>query len=585
MSESEPPGGDDGTKAEEARRSRRGFLRGAAVGIAGLAVGGIAGAEIASSNDRAAEHTSYGFTPLEPRTEPGFDHVVVVMFENRSFDHVLGRLYSDSGPRAGQHFEGLQNGTHSNVGPDGSVVEAHVYTGTTDEIMSQPNPDPGEFYPHVNTQLFGHIDPPSNADPAANGYSAPFNVPVDTSHPDMSGFIADYVVNYKLERGLEPSPAEYSAVMGGFSPDMLPVFSTLARSFGVYDHWHAAVPSQTFCNRSFFHAGTSHGFVTNAQNGGFAKWLTAPATPTIFNRLEDAGISWRVYYDEEQVVSLTGMLSAPSIQKYWKSNFRGMAQFHKDAKDGNLPAYAFIEPRMVFDHNDMHPPHNQPQPPVTAGAEPYNSALSDMRAGEVLLAEVYTSIKEAASPKGSNAINTVLLLTFDEHGGIYDHVPPPTVIPPSGTEKPGEMGFTFNRLGVRVPTIVISAYTAAGSVINDSMHHGSLVKTLTQLHGLRPLSYRDRDAKGIFSAVNLTRPRQPALWPTVARPYVPKNPERHADKQTNEANHTRPLTSPAQGLLGLLLAKYEPDAPRPQTYADAYRILAKHGQNLFGVTD
>jgi phospholipase C len=585
MSQSGPPVEDEQPKGDTPGPSRRGFLRGAAFGVTGLAVGTVAGAEIVTSVGSVAERSNYGFIPLPARKEPGFDHVVVVMFENRSFDHVLGRLYSDTQLRAGQQFEGLQHSLHSNVGPDGAMVEAHVYAGTTDEIMSQPNPDPGEFYPHVNTQLFGVIDPPSNSDPASNGYSAPFNKPSDTSNPDMSGFVADYVINYRLERGVEPAPSDYAAVMGGFSPDMLPVFSTLARSFGVYDHWHAAVPSQTFCNRSFFHAGTSHGFVTNSQNGGFEKWLTAPATPTIFNRLEDAGVSWRVYYDEEQVVSLTGMLSAPAIQKYWKTNFRGMAQFHKDARDGNLPAYAFIEPRMVFDHNDMHPPHNQPQPPAVAGEEPYNSALSDMRAGEALVAEVYTSIKEAASPTGSNGINTALLLTFDEHGGIYDHVPPPSVVPPSGTEEPGEMGFTFNRLGVRVPTIVISAYTAPGSVINDSMHHGSLVKTLTQLHGLEPLSHRDRDAKGIFNAVNLKQPRQPELWPSVARPYVPTNPERHAQKQTNEKNHSRPLTPPAQGLLGLLLAKYEPNAPRPQYYADAYAILAKHGQNLFGVSD
>ena len=141
---------------------------------------------------------------------------------------------------------------------------------------------------------------------------------------------------------------------------MLPVLSTLAKNFGVYDHWHAAVPSQTFCNRSFFHASTSHGFVTNVEGAGIGKWLDAPAVPTVFNRLEEAGKSWRVYYDAQQVVSLTGLLSAPSIEQYWKSNFRSMEQFHEDAANGNLPDYAFVEPRMVFDHNDMHPPVVRP---------------------------------------------------------------------------------------------------------------------------------------------------------------------------------------------------------------------------------
>lgn len=94
----------------------------------------------------------------------------------------------------------------------------------------------------------------------------------------------------------------------------------------------AEVPSQTFCNRSCFHASTSHGFVTIEQNGGFSKWLTAPPAPTLFNRLEEADAAWRVYYDDEQVVSLTGMISAPALEKYWKTHFRGMTQFYDDAR-------------------------------------------------------------------------------------------------------------------------------------------------------------------------------------------------------------------------------------------------------------
>ena len=105
-----------------------------------------------------------GFTPLPKRSEPGFDHVVVVMFENRSFDHILGWLYPAGGEPAGQSFDGLAQGDYSNPGESGEAVPAHVYTGPTDQIMAQPDPDPGEFYPHVNTQLFGTIDPESNGD-------------------------------------------------------------------------------------------------------------------------------------------------------------------------------------------------------------------------------------------------------------------------------------------------------------------------------------------------------------------------------------------------------------------------------------
>lgn len=579
------PGGEPGSPSADPKRpaSRRDFFRAAGFGVAGLAAGGAVAGGIAAATASNPQE-DYGFTPLPKRSEPGFDHVVVVMFENRSFDHMLGWLYPAGGEPAGQTFDGLAQGEYSNPGESGEAVPAHIYSGPTDQIMAQPDPDPGEFYPHVNTQLFGTIDPESNGD-LRNPLQPPWNLPADTSSPTNDGFVKDYIVNSTLARGRKPTPEEYAAVMGGFSPEMLPVLSTLAKNFGVYDHWYAAVPSQTFCNRSFFHASTSHGYVTNIEGDGIGKWLSSPAVPTVFNRLEDAGKTWRVYYDAQQVVSLTGLLSAPSIEQYWKSNFRSMEQFHEDAANGDLPDYAFVEPRMVFDHNDMHPPVVRPDNPGRDDVDPeLDSAYSDMRAGEQLLGEVYTAVKDGASTTGSNAMNTVLLVTFDEHGGIYDHVAPPKATPPSGKPEAGEMGFAFDRLGLRVPTIVVSAYTKAGSVINDEMHHGSLMKTLAELHGLDPLTERDRTATSIFNAVNLTTPRQPVLWPTVTPAYVPPNPEANA-RADREKDRKRPLTPPALGLIGILLAKYEPGAPLPDNYADAYAVLMKHGDGLFGTRD
>lgn len=565
--------------------SRRSFIRRAGIGAAGLGVAAGAGALGASAlYDRRTEDARYGFTPLPERPEPGFDHLVVLMFENRSFDHVLGRLYADSDLRPGQSFEGLQNGVHRNVAFDGTEVAAHVYEGSTDEVMSQPDPDPGEFYPHVNTQWFGTVEPSTNDRPKENGYQSPYNLPDGDPVPSMSGFVRDYIINFRIERGREPTVEEYSRVMGGFSPEMLPVFSTLAKSFAVYDHWFCAVPSQTFCNRSFFHASTSHGFVTNGLDGGPSKWLDAGAVPTIFNRLEEAGRSWRVYFDARQVVSLTGFLHAPSIERYWKSNFRSMEQFHQDAADGTLPDYAFVEPRMMFDHNDMHPPVSRPKVVEVAGEPPFDSAMSDVRAAEALLAEVYESVRGGRSTTGSNAVNTALVVTFDEHGGIYDHVPPPAATPPSGTREPGEMGFTFDRLGARVPTFVVSAYTDPGTIINEPMHHGDVIHTLTQQHGLEPVTHRDATARGLQNVLNRTVPRQPQLWPDVPRPYVPRNPE-SVDRVPTEEQLRRPLTAPAIGLLGLLLAKYEPEAPIPQAFGEAYDMLTKHGVGLFGDRD
>ena len=565
-------------------QSRRDFLRRAGNGAAGLAIGGSAGAAVTA----AATASPPEFAPLPTRKVPGFDHVVVVMFENRSFDNMLGHLYSAE-EKSKDEFDGLAQGSYSNPGPDGEAIEAHIYSGSTDHIMQSPQPDPGEHFPHVNTQLFGTVDPAGNAHIRKNGQMPPFNTPPTGATPTNDGFVRDYVINFELDKGRPPTADEYRIAMGGFSPEMMPVLSTLAREFAVYDAWHAAVPSQTFCNRLFFHASTSHGYVTNHGGDGYYKWIDGPAAPTIFNRLEEAGIPWRIYYDGSQLVSLTGLLHSPVLQPYWKTNFREMSQFYEDVKSGDLPAYSFIEPRMVFNHNDMHPPWGahvrETDVEIDGETVPvYNSALSDVRAGDRLVQDIYDAIRTSKSHKGSNAMNTALVITFDEHGGTYDHVAPPQTTPPDRS-GPGEMGFVFDRLGVRVPAIVVSAYTARETVIHDEMHHGSIINTLCRQHGLSPLTLRDQTANPIFNAINLTEPRQPYTWPKPRALYVGRNPEEDDATSSATKHKHRPLTAPAVGLTGLLLARYNPGSKPPKTYGEAYEAVTRYGSGLFGVYD
>ena len=555
--------------------SRRQFLRRTGIGLAGAAVaGGAVAAGYAVSQGPAKPTHPVEFTPLPERSEPGFDHLVVLMFENRSFDNVLGRLYSAS-EKTKAEFDGIPQGDYSNPGPDGAAIRAHVYEGATDRIMQQPQPDPGETYPHVNTQLFDIVHPPANA-------------PSPGATPTGTGFVRDYIINYRESLRREPRTEEYRVAMGGFAPEMLPVLSTLAREFAVYDRWFAAVPSQTYCNRSFFHASTSHGFVVNHTDGSYEKWLEAPASPTVFDRLEEAGLPWRVYYDPTQLVSLTGFIHAPALEKYWKTNFRDMTQFYADAAAGDLPAYSFIEPRMIFNHSDMHPPWGEVRDgklTLDDGTtiEVDNSAISDVRAGDKLLQDVYDAIRTSATVDGSNALNTTLVVTFDEHGGLFDHVAPPAATPP-GDDEPGEFGFAFDRLGLRVPALVVSAYTDAGTVIHDEMHHGSVIATLAHQHGLAPLTARDAGATPIHNAITRTAARQPYTWPRPTALWQPPNPEAVAEN-TADAHRARPLTSPARGLLGILLAREDPGAPVPATYGEAYDALIEHGQGLFGTTD
>ncbi|MRG58657.1 hypothetical protein GE115_02045 [Agromyces sp. CFH 90414] len=582
----DPAAGRDGGEAAHAA-SRRDFLKFGGFAAAGAVVGGgigaAAGAAIGYSSGFA--EGADDFAALTPREEAGFDHVVVVMGENRSFDNLLGWLYSPDDVPAGQRFDGLAFGDYANPAPDGTTVAAHVYAGPTDDIMGRPNPDPGEEYPHVNTQLFGIVDPSSNADADVGDMDHPYNAPPPGATPTMDGFVTDYLINFeRLKRGEQPTPAELGQIMGSFSPEMLPVLSTLAKNFAVFDAWHCAVPSQTFCNRSFFHASTSHGFVTNKHGGGYDKWLDADPAPTVFNRLEEAGLSWRIYFDELQLVSFTGVLHAPVLEEDWKTeHFATMDRFYEDARTGELPAYAFIEPRMVYNHNDFHPPFGRLRESDVDGEAVVDSAISDVRAGELLIHRIYEAVRTSASPKGSNALNTLLLVTFDEHGGTYDHVPPPAASPPHDDAAPGEMGFAFDRLGCRVPAIAVSAYTRAGTIIHDEMHHGAVIATLSRLHGLKPLTRRDAGANDLFSIVNLDKPRHPSTWPVTSPQYVPPNPEA---TQPHPAGTTKdkPLSPPARGLLGLLLARAGGgDTPEPQTFAEAYELLHRHGEGLFGV--
>ena len=150
-----------------------------------------------------------------------------------------------------------------------------------------------------------------------------------------------------------------------------------------------------------------------------------------------------------------------------------MKQFYADVDARTLPDYAFVEPRMLFNHNDFHPPG----PMIVDGIR--IPSPSDVRAGDLLLHQVYDAIRTRKPNAGgvSTADNTMLLVTFDEHGGCYDHVAPPSATPPYNPQLSGEMDFLFDRLGLRVPSIAISAYTDP-VVVKRPVHHAAVIRTL-----------------------------------------------------------------------------------------------------------
>jgi phospholipase C len=526
--------------------TRRDFL----IASAGLVAGACAGG---AKNPAPAKNAAPDL-PVAGAAFAQFDHLVVLMLENRTFDNMLGYLYQPGQVPRRQQFDGVAGKNLWNPGPNGSVP---VSAGT---VMDNPNPDPGEEYPHLNTDFFGTVIPPTNQYVDVKQMTVPFNAPSPIPYPaPMNGFVQDYVNNFTNTQKRAPTAAEYSIIMNCFAPESVPVISALAEGFGVADHWHCEVPSQTFCNRSFFHAATSSGFTSNEP---YAQFPLQNNAPTVFNRLGDRGVSWRIYYDLEDLVPLTWVIHWPALGNAAAPNVHNMTGFFDDVKNGNLPAYSFIEPRLIFNHNDEHPPA------TLIG----NIVLpSSVLAGEKLIADVYNAIRTSNSPTGSNWRNTALLITYDEGGGCYDHVQPPPAPPPQSSAPPGEEGFRFDRLGQRVPAVLVSAYTQAGTVVNSPMRHTAVVRSMSQKWGLTPLTDRDRTAPTLAPFFNLRTPRPVADWPTVEPRAL----------GTTQEDPSRPLNELQLAFIGALDAVVPPSgaAANVKTLGDARTFLQQKSPN------
>ena len=196
-------------------------------------------------------------------------HVVVLMLENRSFDCMLGWLYHGQG-----EIDGL-DGTQQNPlhRPDGTTTEYRVWSSNalTPEAACIPNPDPGEYYADIKTQIQGMLDKNT----------------VNAGAATMNGFVDNYM-RQPVNSG-DP-PFDPSAVMHYFTPAELPAMSALAEAFAVSDRWHASAPNQTWPNRFFAHTATAAGYVNNSPTH-FPYMME-----TVFNRLDAVGKSWRVYF-------------------------------------------------------------------------------------------------------------------------------------------------------------------------------------------------------------------------------------------------------------------------------------------------
>jgi phospholipase C len=449
------------------------------------------------------------------------DHLVLVLFENRSFDNLLGRLYR---PGEVPNFEGVIGKNLSNPipswaehGQEHGVVPYEIATS-----MDAPDPDPGEEYQHTNTQLFNELAE-ANRGKDATEMVAPYNVPSPSRQPTMDGFVTDYMSFLTVELGRQPTYDEYSQIMTGYTPAQVPVLNGLARGFGVFDHWFSEVPSQTMANRSFWTAATSSGFVVNRPMTNFMRHNRAE---TIFERLEQHGRTWKVYVLEPDPMSFTGLIHLERLRGRFATHFAPFAEFESDVAAGTLPDFSLIEPNLLAGHCDYHPAFGRALlPGVQVLMDPPSSILG----GEAFLRRVYDTMRAAGAPSGSNVFNTVLFVGWDEPGGTYDHVAPGLVPPPDPGGPPGQLGFAFDRSGYRVPAVIVSPWIAAGSVFTEEYRHTSVMATLRKVWDLgEPFTAREAAARTFDGLLDLDTPRDPDTWPDITALPVPAYQEERA---------------------------------------------------------
>ncbi len=445
--------------------------------------------------------------PANPNIEiPGLGNIkriVVVMFENRSFDHVFGALPGVNGLlQNGQINQNYYNLANPLEQP--STSNPRVHPIPVDPSQPMPHDFTHDFGDGMMPDLFGPtftVTGNGPSDPNARYASgcvngAPTNqVPPTKTYPDRnSGFYTTYNTLQQQEQ----------SVLTYFEDGVLQILPTLAKNFVVCDNWYCDMPGHTLPNRSFMHCGTTGGAGIDDSDG-----IPNTTTATIFDRIDqrvpaDKPPTWKMYaptaYDGPETV--LGQLDT----RFLNSNVQPypgvpITEFTADCNNGTLPFYSFIMCWLPNGYHDdwtdtsMHP----------------NSLVQP---GENLLAAVYNTLRNSPCWK-----DTLLVVTFDENGGIYDHVFPPKTTPPDparpiitqcvkgscGNEWKLDSQFDFSLLGLRIPAILISPWLRAG-VDSHQYQNTSVIRFLLErlntAFGPRytPLTERDRNAPQLESA-------------------------------------------------------------------------------------
>jgi len=440
--------------------SRRAFLRGSAAAAAGLAALPVVG----SIGQTAVADTASVGRPRHDRRpvahDAPFDTVVVVMMENRSFDHFLGWFPHARGRQSGLEFADLAGQFHAthDLGTD--------FTGAGPGIT-----DPDHSW-------FGGL-------------------------VQLDGGRCDGWLRTPTSRQLSDTYP-----IGYYTESSVPVLGSLARSYTTLDGYFASILAETFPNRLYMHsARTDRDHNLNPDPIPGFPTLPGPyktaTIPTIWDRVLEAGLSARYYFSDLPFIGLWGLkylsIVAPATPGVPPVSI--VKTFVDDARDGTLPNVSFLDPKFTSigsPESDQHP-------------------FADIRAGEAFLAFVHQTLR--ASPQWQR---TVLVITYDEWGGFFDHVPPPKVRddtdPASVDHRCNEDSCPespdahpdYRQLGFRVPCVVVSPYAPRRVVHGGPFEHTSILRMIEWRWGLEPLTARDAHANNLaealdFEHVNSTR--------------------------------------------------------------------------------
>ena len=382
-------------------------------------------------------------------------HVFVLMLENHSYDNMFAAL--GGAPAA----------------------NSNSYNGQTYTVSDTSTPtgmptDPGHEFADVLEQLGGE----------GATYTAP-NYP----KPQMSGFAANYAYSTSEKTGT-PTADEIGDIMKCLAPAQVPVITQLANHYALCTNWFSSLPGPTWPNRFYVHGASSAyqdggGYTSldsSPSNLQIAQWETVSGftyrNGSIFDALDANGIPWRIYHDDTldvggsipQVTALKGISLAQPLA------VKSITAFASDVASGYPYRYTFIEPNYGDVTGNTYKGGSSQHPE------------DDVSGGENLIARAFNAI--ASSPLWPYSM---LVITYDEHGGFYDSVAPGGTVEPDTQDGPGDNGFVFNQLGVRVPAVIVSPMVKFG-VDPTPYDHSSVPATLERLLGFGALTARDAAA-------------------------------------------------------------------------------------------